>query len=127
MGFRFTRNRASCRVERDWGMDQLIQIVITAVCSVLASSGFWAFMQKRADSKDVRTKMLIGLAHDRICYLGMQYIKRGSITKDEYENLYDYLFKPYEEMGGNGSAKRIMDEVKKLPISVPAYDKKEEK
>ena len=36
--------------------------------------------------------------------------------QDEYENLVDYLYKPYEEMGGNGSAKRIVDEIKKLPI-----------
>ena len=52
--------------------------------------------------------MLIGLAHDRIIYLGMSYIERGWITQDEYENLHDYLYKPYEEMGGNGSAKKVM-------------------
>ena len=56
--------------------------------------------------------MLIGLGHDRIMFLGMTYIDRGYITKDEYENLY----KPYEKLGGNGSAKRIMAEVDKLPI-----------
>ena len=36
-------------------------------------------------------KMLIGLAHDRIIYLGMAYIERGYITQDEYENLYELL------------------------------------
>jgi hypothetical protein len=66
--------------------------------------------------------MLIGLGHDRICHLGMCYIHRKDsngeayITKDEYENLYEYLYKPYLKLGGNGSAERIMDEVKKLPI-----------
>ena len=97
-------------------MDTWIQMLVTVVCAVLASSGFWAYLQRKADKKDVRTQMLIGLGHDRIVYLGMTYIKRGYITKDEYENLNDYLYKPYEEMGGNGSAKRIMDEVKKLPL-----------
>ena len=61
-------------------------------------------------------EVLIGLAHDRIIYLGMNFIKRGYITKDEYENLHDYLYVPYKEMGGNGSAERVMDEVKKLEI-----------
>lgn len=97
-------------------MDPLIQMAVTILCSVLASSGFWAYLMKRSDKKDVKTRMLIGLGHDRIMYLGLEYIKRGYITADEYENLYVYLYKPYEDMGGNGSAKRIMEEVKKLPL-----------
>ena len=92
------------------------QMLVTIVCATLASSGFWAYMTKRAEKKDVKTEMLIGLGHDRIMYLGMGYIERGYITSDEYENLYEYLYKPYEKMGGNGSAKRIMKEVEKLPI-----------
>lgn len=91
--------------------EQLLTVIIT----VFASSGFWAFLQFLMNKKDTRTEMLIGLGHDRVVYLGTKYIERGYITADEYENLYDYLYKPYEKMGGNGSAKRIMDEVKKLP------------
>lgn len=101
-----------------------LQMVVT----ILASSGFWAFLQKRAERKaaenkqtTVETQMLIGLAHDRIVYLGMHYIERGYITQDEYENLYEYLYKPYEKLGGNGSAKRIMTEVNKLPIHKSTY------
>lgn len=93
-----------------------IQMVLTIIGSVVASSGFWAYIQKKLEKKDIKTMMLIGLAHDRIIYLGMSYIERGWITNDEYENLHDYLYKPYEQMGGNGSAKRIMNEIQKLPI-----------
>lgn len=92
------------------------QTLLTIVGAVAASSGFWTFITKRAEKKDVKTLMLVGLAHDRIIYLGMCYIERGWITHDEYENLYDYLYKPYLQMGGNGSANRVVDEVKKLPI-----------
>lgn len=60
--------------------------------------------------------MLVGLAHDRIVHLGMVYVDRGYITQDEYENLNDYLYVPYEKMGGNGSAKRVMEEVRRLPM-----------
>lgn len=49
-------------------------------------------------------QLLVGLAHDRIVYLGMKYIERGYITRDEYENLNDYLYVPYAAAGGNGSA-----------------------
>lgn len=97
-------------------MESWIQMALTVVCAVIASSGFWAYIQKRSEKKDVKTQMLVGLAHDRILFLGMSYIERGSITRDEYENLYEYLYRPYEKMGGNGSAKRVMQEVNKLPI-----------
>lgn len=102
-------------------MDAWQQIIITIFSSVLASSGLWAYIQKKAERKDVKTQMLIGLAHDRIIFLGMGYIERGWITQDEYENLYEYLYKPYEAMGGNGSAKRIMTEVNALPIHKYTY------
>lgn len=95
-----------------------LELMVTVFCSVLASTGFWAYMQKKAERKDAKTQVLIGLAHDRIVDLGMQYISRNPnyITQDEYENLHDYLYLPYKEMGGNGSAERIMKEVEKIPI-----------
>lgn len=97
-------------------MTEILQAIITVLCSVIASSSFWLFIEKKTNKKDLTSQMLIGLAHERIVSLGMEYIKRGSITKDEYENLRDYLYKPYEALGGNGSAKRIMLEVDKLEI-----------
>lgn len=97
-------------------METWMQMVITVLCSLIVSTGFWTFVQKKMDKKDVTKEMLIGLAHDRIMYLGMTYIERGWITQDEYENLNDYLFKPYSKLGGNGTAGRIMKEVDKLPI-----------
>ena len=95
-------------------VEEVIQVVITVVCSVLASSGLWTFIQKKTEKKDAKSKLLLGLAHDRIMYLGTSYIERGYITKDEYENLHDYLYLPYEEMGGNGTAKRVMQAVDRL-------------
>lgn len=97
-------------------MGIILQTAITVICSVIASSGFWAYFQYKSDKKDAKTQMLVGLGHDRIIYLGMKYIERKSISKDEYENLNDYLFEPYSKLGGNGSARKIMDEVRKLPI-----------
>lgn len=93
-----------------------LQLIATIICSVLASSGLWAYISKRSDRMDAKTELLIGIAHDRIVFLGMSYVNRGYITQDEYENLYTYLYTPYLKNGGNGSATRVMKEVDKLPI-----------
>lgn len=97
-------------------MDFWIQMIITIVCSVLASSGLWTYVSKRSERKDAKTELLIGIAHDRIIFLGMSYINRGYITQEEYENLHVYLYEPYLKNGGSGTAKRVMKEVDKLPI-----------
>lgn len=97
-------------------MDIWGQIAVPLVAAVLTSSGLWAVIARRADKGDAQRKMLVGLAHDRIVHLGMVYVDRGYITQDEYENLNDYLYTPYEKMGGNGSAKRVMEEVRRLPM-----------
>ena len=99
-------------------MDVWIQVAVPLAAAVLTSSGLWAVVARRADKGDAERKMLVGLAHDRIVHLGMVYIDRGYITQDEYENLNDYLYAPYEKMGGNGSAKRVMEEVRKLPMRI---------
>jgi len=96
------------------------ELLLAIVASVFGSTGFWALLTAvwNAHSKKVSIegKMLRGLAHDRICELGEKFIKQGYITKDEYENLHDYLFLPYKELGGNGTAEKIVEDVKKLPM-----------
>lgn len=97
-------------------MEPYIQMALTVLASVLASSGFWTFIQSRQKKKDGTAELLIGLAHDRIIFLGMSYVRRGWLTQDEYNNLHDYLFEPYKNCGGNGTAERVMKEVNKLEI-----------
>lgn len=101
------------------------EVVVAIVVSVFGSTGFWALVTAiwQARNKKVSTegKMLRGLAHDRICELGEKYLKQGYITKEEYENLHDYLFVPYRELQGNGTAEKIMHDVSKLPIKDSEY------
>ena len=84
--------------------------------ALLASSGFWAYLQKRDRDREARTELLLGLAYDRISHVGMGYLKRGWIDKDEYRGFMEYLYAPYLALGGNGLAKKIADEVSELPI-----------
>lgn len=106
--------------------DSIVQTLLTIICTALASSGFWAYLQSKADKIDksksekdeldkAMAEMLVGLGHDRIVSLANGYIEKGSITLAEYHRI-SYLFKPYERLGGNGEAKKAMDEVEQLPI-----------
>ena len=96
-------------------------IAITILSTLLASTGFWTLINKVADKKSAKTKMILGLGHDRIMSLSMSYVERGNITQSEYENLYKYLYEPYKKMGGNGSVDRIMREVDKLEVVADSY------
>lgn len=95
-------------------MTSWLETVITALIAVGASSGFWAFFMQVSTRKSATTKLLLGLAHDRIVHLGMAYIERGWITKDEYDDFVKYLYEPYSHFGGNGLAERVMTDVEKL-------------
>jgi hypothetical protein len=94
----------------------ILQMVITALTAVAASSGFWLYINPKRDNRELSRRLLIGLAHDRIVCLSMTYIERGFITRDEYENLRMFLYEPYLELGANGSAQRLMKEVDNLPL-----------
>ena len=96
-------------------------IVIAILSTLLASSGFWALIIKAIDKKSAKTKMLLGLGHDRIMFLAMKYVQNGCIAQTEYEDLRKYLYEPYKQMGGNGTAERLMLEVDKLKIVPDRY------
>lgn len=103
------------------------ETILTIIATVFASTGFWTLINQlitnRKKKKSAETQMLMGLGHDRICYLGEFYLDRGYISREEFENLHDYLFLPYQKLGGNGTAAKIMAEVDKLPLK----DKEDQK
>lgn len=108
-------------------MEFWLPLILSFLGSVLMSTGLWSIVQNVLNRKDTKSKMLKGLGHDRIMDLGKKYIKRGYITADEYENLIDYLYIPYAELHGNGSAARIIEEVKRLPIHELIVKKRSQK
>ena len=55
-------------------MNIWVQTIVSIIVAVLASSGLWAFLLKKSDKKDAQSEMLMGLAHDRILYLGKSYL-----------------------------------------------------
>ena len=91
-------------------------MLIAFVTSFVMSTGFWAYVQNRDKIKGAQIRLLLGLASDRLVFLGMIYIERGWITKDEYETMVKYLYAPYTELGGNGLVEKVMSELANLPM-----------
>lgn len=95
----------------------LLGFIVTIVSALISAGGFWAWLEKRSTRKSALTQLVLGLTHERIVHLGMGYKDRGSITKDEYEDLIKYLWAPYSTFGGNGLAEKVMSDVKLLPMT----------
>ena len=91
--------------------------LITIALSVIASTGFWSYVMRRSDCKNDKLELLKGLAHDRIIHVGTNYINRGWLTYSEYEDFMNYLYLPYTKFGGNGLATKIVNDIKRLPMT----------
>lgn len=103
-------------------VDMWVPLLITSIVSVTASSGFWAYLQARNKAQNAVQRLILGLAYDKIVTLGMFYIERGWITRDEYEDFRKYLYEPYRDCQGNGVAEQIMNQVSGLPFRThPRY------
>ncbi len=96
-------------------MQTWLPLINTLLVALLASSGFWAWIQSRNVPRTATQKLLMGLAYDKLVTVGMQYIENGSITRDELEDFRDYLH-AYRALGGNGVAERVAEEVMHLPL-----------
>lgn len=97
-------------------MEVWLRAVVIILCSILGSGGFWKFLEVRSHKNSANSRLMMGIAYDKITTLGLHYIKRRWITKDELEEFEKYFVQPYLELGGNGIAERIWNEVKVLPF-----------
>lgn len=119
--------------------------ILIIIGSVIAASGFWAFIQfliNRKDEKknateelreavaklqesmdnnndnmELQNEALMSIAQDRIVWLGEQYIKQGYIYADEAAILIR-MANAYKALGGNGLVTEIMEKIKNLPRKV---------
>lgn len=96
--------------------------VVTLLVAVFASTGFWSLVQyvigiskEKKGGNSAEKNLLIALSHDRILTLSKEAIVNGYISQDDYNNLAQ-MTEPYFEAGGNHLAKKMWEEVQKLPI-----------
>lgn len=96
------------------------EMLTTLAVSIFASTGFWTFLnnvyQNRKSKKSIERAALLGLLHENLMKNCDFYVTQGHITVQEYEDLEHYIYKPYRDLGGNGTGERAWQEVNKLPL-----------
>lgn len=97
-------------------LNQWVGAIVALAVAFAASGGFWSYLSSRTSKSSHVEKLLLGLAYSALVARGEHYLGRGWITQDEYDDFDTYLFRPYKELGGNGAAERLSDQVRRLPF-----------
>lgn len=96
-------------------MPEWLSIVITATAAILASTGFWSYLEVKDTATSARVNLLKGIGYYALNQSALQKLEEGYITPEQYTEMYRYLYEPYIALGGNGSAERLMELVSRLP------------
>lgn len=102
-------------------MTPFIQNLISVAVTLIASGGFWTWLQTKTNRDDALIRIVQGIGHELVVERGMIYIERGWITEHEYQDFEKYIYQPYHDLGGNGLAEKIYLEVKELPFRSEAF------
>lgn len=96
------------------------------ITTVLSGPGIWAWAKTRTQRNNSEEKLLIQVAKNQLVSQGREYLKRGYITMDEYEE-YEIEYQVYSALGGNGLARRIFEQVDELPMMPTGIDGRKNK
>lgn len=116
------------------------ETAVTIAISVIASGGFWGFLQwglnklsnrdehmreiVREETKDIRESLtridavsaaVMGTKHRELVEECERYISQGYISAADLADLHEYTYDPYRALGGNGTGEKLMKEVEALP------------
>ena len=73
-------------------MDITPKLILTFVVTLIGSQGLWILLSKISEKRSATSQLIRGLAHEQIVDKGMQYIHRGWISNDEYDDFLNYLY-----------------------------------
>lgn len=90
--------------------------IVTIIASIFGSTGFWAWLTQRQKKQSAENRLLMGIAYAWIINMCETYLDRGSVSTNEFHELEHYLYQPYQEMGGNGTAEKLFKDVSKLTV-----------
>lgn len=85
------------------------------ITTVLSGPGIWAWAKTRTQRNDSEDRLLLQVAKNQLVTQGRKYLNRGYVTMDEYEE-YESEYQVYSNLGGNGLARRIFEQVDDLPM-----------
>lgn len=93
------------------------------ITTVLSGPGIWAWAKTLTQRNDSEDKLLLQVAKNQLVAQGRKYLNRGYIMMDEYEE-YESEYKVYSDLGGNGLARRIFEQVDDLPMMPSGTDRR---
>lgn len=91
--------------------------------TVLSSPGIFAWAKTLKGCENSEAKLLLQVTKNQLVAQGREYLKRGYITMDEYEE-YESEYRIYAALGGNGLARRIFEQVDDLPMMPNGIDRR---
>lgn len=114
------------------------ELIGAIIIAAFGSTGLWTVInqiitsvleKKKAISENQEEKiktilkptndMVLGLGYDRLIHACNKHIDKGWIDPDSLADIDRYLYRPYRELGGNGTAEMLFDKVKALPNTPP--------
>lgn len=81
-------------------------------------------VEKLVDGREEDKEIYLALLHHEIFQTARQALSKKKITESELENLEE-LYTPYKKLGGNGTAEKVYNDCKILPIESWNIDKEE--
>lgn len=93
------------------------------ITTILSSPGILAWAKTRKGRGTSESKLLLQISKNQLVSQGREYLKRGYITMDEYEE-YESEYQVYSFLGGNGLARRIFEQVDDLPMMPNGIDER---
>ena len=90
------------------------------IMAIIASSGVWTLIQtlvmRRLQKDDASNQALKSLLRDAIFRRCEKALSNGEVSIEELENI-NGLYQPYKELGGNGTAKKLIEDVNDLEVN----------
>lgn len=96
-------------------LTKIAEMANPLITTVLSGPGIWAWVKTRTQRNNSEDKLLLQVAKNQLVVQGREYLKRGYITMDEYEE-YESEYQVYSLLGGNGLARRVFEQVDDLPM-----------
>ena len=91
----------------------------TILVGIFGSMGFWSYMSEKRSKKSIERAAIQCVLFMAIKMSCKTCLRRGWVNTEEIEDIEKYMFEPYEKMGGNGTAKLLMEKIKSLPNETP--------
>ena len=102
-------------------LTKIAELANPLITTILSGPGIWAWAKTRTIRNKSEDRLLLQVAKNQLVAQGREYLKRGYITMDEYEE-YEVEYQVYSNLGGNGLARRIFEQVDELPMMPNGID-----